>query len=657
MMEATAELERPTAERRMPAAMRAIDLELISTWLLGFGLVVYLGMRGGGFDPLISDKVGIVAWWIVLAGLIVGALPRRRLGIEAWASVALLTGFLAWTALSLVWTESSGNTSDEIARVATYLAVFVLNLFLIRSPRGLRATVAAVGTGIAVLAVIALLSRLHPAWFPNADQTGNFLPSIRDRLSYPLEYWNGVAALTAMGMPVMLNLATTGRSILLRALAAAALPAMALTIFFTLSRGGILAAAAGLVVYIAFSGDRVPRLVTAAVTGVGGAILIAAASQRDQLQEGLPSAIAHHQGNEMLWMTIAVCVGVGLIQAALSLALARDLRPAWSYPSRKVAIAATVGAVVVVLIGAAGVNLPHRISNGLNEFKSGKTAASNATRLTSAAGEQRYKLWGSALDEFSAEPLHGTGAGTFELWWARNGKYSQTVRDTHSLYLQTLGELGIVGILLLGGFVVLVLASGVRVILRAGARAKPLLAAALGGAAAFLVSAAVDWVWQLPVLPVAMLLLVGVLVSAAIDSPGAGRRRLPTVLRVGLAVLAVAAIASIAIPLASTSLIRESQAQVRAGDLPGALHSATSAANVEPDSGLPRLQQALVLEQAGNFEGAVTEATAATEREEQNWRNWLVLSRVQAEAGEAEAAIASYRRAKLLNPYSPLFIE
>ena len=652
-MEATAQLKRP---RALPATIAAIDFELVSTWLLGFGLVVYLGLRGGGFDPLVGDKVGVVIWWIVLAGLLVGAFPRRRLGKAGWAGVALLTGFLAWTALSLTWTESSGNTNAEIARVATYLGVFVLAL-AIRGPRGVRLMATAVGTGIVAIAAIALLSRFHPAWFPNADQTGNFLHSVRGRLSYPLNYWNGVAALMAIGLPLLLTMATTGQSVVVRSLSAAALPALVLTIYLTISRGGILAGAAALVVYIAFAGDRMPRLATGAVAGIGGVILIGGATQRNALQEGLTNASAHHQGNEMLWMVITVCLAVGLIQAAISFVLLNDLRPAWTVPSRRVSVA-TIVTVVVVLIAAAGVNFPHRISNGLNEFKSGKVATGGAARLTSAAGEQRYKLWGSALDEFSSEPLHGTGAGTFELWWARNGKYPQIVRDAHSLYLQTLGELGIVGILLLGGFVILVLGTGVRVVLRAGARGSPWLAAALGGVVAFLVSGALDWVWQLPVLPVAMLLLTASLVTAGVPlatEVRQERRGLDLGLRVGLGALAVAAIVAIAIPLSSASLIRESQSQSRSGDLAGALGSAQSATNVEPDSGLPRLQQALILEQAGEYPAAVTQAAAAAEHEGENWKNWLILSRVQAENGEAKASVASYRMAKSLNPNSPIF--
>jgi hypothetical protein len=651
-MEATA----PPNQRRSPAAaLSRLDFDLVSTWLLGFGVVLYLGLKGGGFDPLVGDKVGIVVWWVVLAGLVVGAFPRRRLGAAGWSGLALLAAFLGWTALSLAWTESHANTSAEIARVATYLGVFALALS-IRGSRSIRPMLAAVGTAIAAIALIGLLSRLHPAWFPEAAQTAQFLPGVRDRLSYPIGYWNAIAALIAIGLPLLLEMATSGRSVLLRALAAAALPAMILTIYFTLSRGGILAATIAFVAYISLAGDRVPRLATAAVAAIGGAVLIGATSQRAALQEGLLSATAHHQGNEVLWMTVAVCLIVGLIGAALSLVLLRGRRPAWSVPSRRAAIATTAAAAIVVAIAAIGINLPQRVSDGVTEFKSGAVATGGAGRLTSAAGEQRYELWESALDEFRAEPLHGTGAGTFEFWWARNGKYAQAVRDTHSLYLQTLGELGLVGILLLGGFLIAILAAAAAAIRRLGDDTRPSLAAALAGVLAFLVCAALDWVWQVPVVPVAMLLLAAALVTAGVRSDARRSAHIPPLLRAGLALLAIVAMIGIAIPLSATTLLRESEAQVREGDLTAALDSAQSAANVQPDSARPRLQQALILEKAGAYSTAARQARAATELEPLNWKSWLILSRVQAEAGDARAAVDSYRRAASLNPNSPLFL-
>jgi hypothetical protein len=633
---------------------RRVDWGTVWAWLLGFGLIAYLGLKGGGFDPLVNDQVGIAIWWVVLAGTVVGALPRLRPGPLGWIALGLLAGFVLWTALSLGWTESTEQTAAELALVTTYLGVFLLAVFS-RGAGGPQRLIDAVAAGIVLVAIVGLLSRLHPAWFPAADQTARFLEE-SERLSYPINYWNGLAAAIAIGLPLLLQIATCARSVLFRALSAAAIPAMLLAIFLTLSRGGMAAAIVALAVFLALVPDRLPKLLTLLVSGAGGAVLIAATVSRDALQEGLLNSAARQQGDDMLLIVVVVCLIVGLVQVALSHALSSERRPTWTVVSRRRSLIAVAVLAVLALAAFAAVDVPGRASSGWSEFKEGGGPGSGTGRLGSAAGQNRYQFWSSAVREFRSEPLTGTGAGTFELWWTRDGESDETVRDAHSLYMQTLGELGIVGIALLAAFLLTILAGGGRAALLAGTRGRERLVAALAGCAAFSLTAVYDWTWQIPVLPVAVLLLASVLIAPASNGE---RDREPKPfglpLRAAIAVLALAAIAAIAIPLASTSLLRQSEADARAGDLQGALDKARSAQNVLPGSAAPRLQQALVLEQAGDLEPAAAAARAATRRESTNWRNWLVLSRLEAERGRAAAAVAAYSKAESLNPHFSLF--
>jgi O-Antigen ligase len=634
---------------------RRIDWGGVWTWLFCFGLIAYLGMKGGGYDPLVHDQVGIAVWWVLLAGTLVGALPTRRLGKPALAGLALLAAFVAWTALSLTWTESVEKTSADLARVAGYLAVFALALFA-RDREGARRVVAAVGAGIVFVAGIALLSRLHPAWFPAADQTAQFLTGNRERLSYPLHYWNGLAALIAIGAPLVLHLAGRARATVWRAAAAAALPALALAAFFTLSRGGIAAAFLALAVFVALTSDRLALLPTMLLTGLGSLVLILAASSRDALQDGLVNATAESQGDSLLVVVILVCALVGVLQAAVVHGLRGRPRPAWTRVPRRNALAALGVGVLIAVVVAGAAGAPGRVSDGWAEFKEESSPGKGTERLGSVAGQNRYQLWSAAVEENASEPLTGTGSGTFEYWWTRNADVEEIVRDTHSLYLQTLGELGIVGLALLAAFLAIVLVGGCATLLSAAPLERSALAAAAAGCVAFCVTATFDWMWQLPVLPVAMLLLAAALLTGANGSELAARGwGIPVAARLAVAAVAIAAIVAIAIPLASTGLVRSSEAEARAGDLDAALEDARTAQNVQPGAASPRLQQALVLEQQGDFPLAVEAARAATERESTNWRTWLVLSRIEAENGEAAAAVRDYRQARSLNPLSPLF--
>lgn len=642
--------------RQVPAehAQSRIDWGAIAIWLLAFGLIVYLGLKGGGYDPLVHDQVGIAVWWVLLAAVAVGALPRQPLGRLAWCGLGLLAAFVLWTALSLTWTESVERTTADVARLAGYLGVFALALFA-RDRQGARRLIGAVGAGIVVVSAIALLSRLHPSWFPEATQTARFLAPGRERLSYPLNYWNALAALIAMGLPLLLETASSARSAALRAGSAAAIPALILTIFLTLSRGGIAAACVALAIFIAFSSDRLPRILTLAVTGGGGAILLGAALQRGSLRHGVLDATARHQGTTMLVMTLVVCLLVGLAQIGISHGLAPGRRPRWTYVTRRQSLALVLAGALVALVAAATLDAPGKVSNGWSEFKRPEVPGKGTERLSSIAGESRYQFWSSAVREADSKPLTGTGSGTFEYWWARDGDTDDVVRDTHSLYLQTLGELGIVGIGILTAFLATILIGGGRAALRASEPERPILAAALAGCAAFCITATFDWMWQVPVLPVVLLLLASLLVAAIGPRDSPARSPFSPPLRVVFSLVALAAIVAIAIPLASTTLVRQSQADAKDGNLPAALDAARSAQNAEPGAATPRLQQALLFETGGNLRLAAVAARGATERESTNWRTWLVLSRIEAERGNADSAIQDFRKARSLNPHSTLF--
>lgn len=647
-------IREPAPATGEPAAAPGLDWSRLWPWALGFAVVAYLGLEGGGFDPLVSDQVGIAAWWVLLFAVAVAALPRLRLGRGAWLAIGLLLGFVAWTALSLSWTESVEKTAADLARVATCLGILVLALFSGGGRNGSR-MVAALAAAITLVGVVGLLSRLHPAWFPAADQTARFLTSGEERLSYPVNYWNGLAALIGIGLPLLLHQAAAARTTWARGLAAAAMPALILASYFTLSRGGIAGAALALVVYLVFAIDRLPKGITLAPALLGGGLLILLAHARDALVHGHASATAHSQGDEMIFLTLAVCLVVGAVQAGWTSALARSKRAPWPRISPRQAWTATAVAALVALITLLAVGAPGRVSNAWSDFKAPSNEAAMGTeRLSSFAGESRYQFWSSALREMKEKPLTGTGSGTFQLWWTRDGDTDEPVIDTHNLYLQTAGELGVVGLALLLGFVGVNLLGGAAAALRGAAERRSLLAAALAGSTVLWTTSLFDWTWKLPVIAVATLLLVAVLFgSDSADEETADRPSPP--LRIGTVVLSLLALAAIAIPLTSTTFLRRSQEEARAGNVATALDDARTAQNAMPGAAGPWLQEGLLLESQGRLDPAAAATREATEKEPNEWRNWLVLSRIEAERGRSAGAIAAYREARSLNPLNPIF--
>jgi O-Antigen ligase len=641
-----------------PAARTGDTAARFGLWLgqagLPFLLVAYLGLRGGGFDEIVRSEVGIAAWWVVLLGAAIGVLPIARLSRAAWIALGLLAAFAVWTGLAVGWSESAERSLEELGRVAALLAVFALALS-VQGAAGLRRAVGAVGAAIVLVGGVALLSRLHPAWFPDLE-LAELLPGGQSRLHYPLDYWNGLAAFAAIGIPLLLTLATAARHVALRALATALVPALALTIFFTLSRGGAAEAAIGLAVLFAVHPRRLALLAPTLAAGAGSAILIAAASQRDALVDGLLTPQAADQGDEMLAMTIVVCLGVGLIAAALLIAERHGIGPRIRVSRSRVAVGAGALAVVAV-IAALAAGAPGELSDRWEEFKDPSLTSEGANRFDAASGSGRYQMWDAALDAGASEPLLGIGPGTFEFWEARNGSLPGFVRDAHSLYFETFGELGIIGLLLIIGVVAAPFVIGIRRLRATPAADRVLLAGALGACAVFAAAAAIDWAWELTVLPVTFLLLAAAIVARPSRSDAAEEEggTPPRLARFVLPALAVAGGIAILIPMAGSEAIRNSQANVTAQNLPGALGDANTAGDIEPLAASPSLQQALVLELQGDLDGAVAAAQQATEDEPTNWRTWLVLSRLEAKNGNAEGSVAAYREARDLNPESPLF--
>jgi len=643
-----------------------VDPAGFAVWLIAALLIVYLALNNGGYGVIERSEAGIVVWWVVLVGTLAGALPVAGGTRTGRLLLVVLAAFAGWTALSLGWTESSERTATELARAAVYLGVLALALAVQGEGRW-RHLLHGVTVGITIVAGLAVLSRLEPTWFPDRV-TGEYLPGIEieRRLAYPLNYSTGLAALSAMGLPLLLAATATARTVPVQALAAGALPLLALALWLTTSGLFVPVASGALLVFFVLAPDRIPKLVTLLTAGGGSAILFAAVEQRGALDRGLPTAAAQQQGDEMIAIVLAVCAGVALVQAGLGLVVRYGRRPGWLRVPREGALAATLVALPILAVIAVAGGVPGELSDRWEEFKGrGDEPAGRQSRgeqVLDLSGSGRYQYWEAARDANETEPLVGIGPGTFEFWWSRNGLKQGFIRDAHSLYLETLGELGIIGLILIAGFILGVLAIGAVRALRAPPHLRAGLAGATAACAGFAAAAGVDWIWELSIIPVAFMALAAVAVAGGVQESGPSMRRAarrgsraPTALwhgyggKVAVGVLSVAALLAIAIPLAADEEMRESRRAVERGQMGDALARARTAADLQPYAAAPRLQEALVLELRGDLDAAARSAREATEKESTNWRTWLIRSRLEARVGSADAAAHAYRKALALS--------
>jgi len=222
---------------------------------LVIALVVFLvAYDNGGFGESTRDMLAIALWWVLILGVAFGIAPLARVPFAALVTGGLLASFGLFTLLSTAWAVDAAGAYAEFTRVALYVAVF--GLAVVGSTRG-KADRWSDGLALGIVAVVfvALVSRLFPSTFPQKDIL-TFLPAGATRLNFPLGYWNGLAILVALAIPLLLRLAVVGRNPVIRGLALAPIPAIAATIYLTSSRGGVATAVVAAVAFLVFTARR-----------------------------------------------------------------------------------------------------------------------------------------------------------------------------------------------------------------------------------------------------------------------------------------------------------------------------------------------------------------------------------------------------------------
>lgn len=623
----------------------ALARDAAATVGIAAGLFV-VAYENGFFGAEARGGLAVAVWWSLALGTLVGVWRLATLrGSAAWVGAAL-AGLTIWTLASTAWSSSSETVVSESARTALYLGVFLLAT-LAGGARG--RWLDAIVLGIAAVAATALASRFFPHAIGDRGLAAA-LPAAESRLSFPLGYWNGLAIFVGLGAPAAAGIALQPRSAAVRGAAAGVLPALGATIYLASSRGGAAAALAGALTLLALAEDRWAALGTLVFGAAASVAAVVFLSQRPQLVNG-PLSAAAAEGRGAAAVVAAICVGSALLYAGL-LRAAPERRPPAALGWILLALA------IVLAAGAAAVSHPRA---RLHAFQQPPTVTRYANanfvqaHLLSGAGSGRWQFWHSAIDEWRAHPLLGGGAGSFEQWWDARGSIAYPIADAHSLYLETLGELGIVGlVLLLAAFGVGVVSGAVRA-RRVGGTANATLAALTGVVVAYLVGAGLDWMWELPAVTVVAVVALGL---TAAPAPAGEPRRPTRAPRLALAVFALLSLVvagAEVVPVYAAVKLDDSRRAAAAADLPAAASAARTARTVEPWASTPPLQLALVAEQAGDLPRAESWIRRALAHDPRNWRLWLVAARVETKLGRIDTARQSLARARALNPRSPLF--
>jgi hypothetical protein len=455
------------------------------------GVVGGLAFDAGGYFPTAYLEGGAVAL-AVLGVLVAVQLPRYALSAHGLAGLGSLALLAAWTGLSAAWSPAPDGALADLQRDLLYVALFGLGLLAAGSGRH------AVLVGRVVLAVIVVIvcaGLVHGAG--------------GGRLSYPLTYWNAFGALAAVGVVLAAGMGSDPRApVPVRALCGAAVVPLADAVYLSLSRGTWLALMVGAVVLVALGAHRGSLLLTVGVAGTAATLAIAGGPV-------VPLTVA---AGAVIWV-----IAAGRASPLLMQALRRVVRPLLIVLAGLAVLAALAAyaAKADAVEGHADRALRSAgdfVSRQWQDFLRPTTGVDEGrARLTTAKGT-RSDLYRVAFDGFEAHPIYGDGAGGFTVRWMQQRRVYEQVRDAHSLELETLGELGVIGGLALLAFLVTLGWAAVSSRIRPAALPRSHAAAVGAACSVWVAHSAVDWDWQMPALTGCVLVLAATLYPV-------GRRR------------------------------------------------------------------------------------------------------------------------------------
>ena len=450
-----------------------------------------LAFFSGGYFAPARSWAGLLAWALAAVGVALGAAPLP-VARSSRVAIAALAGLAVWTLASVAWAPVAGAAYGAGELAALYVGALIAAAALLRGGKPQRAAEPALAAGTAIVIGYGIAERLVPGLLHYARSV-----TAQGRLEQPLTYWNAMGELAALGFVLAARLAgdaTRPRG--LRAAAAAAGVPLGLGVYMSFSRGALFACVAGLIALVVLA-PTVAQLRGALLTvGTGVlAVLVCAPFRAVTLMRG---SLGTQERDGAIVLVALVVVG-----AVTALAARRALGPQPDAPLRLPRRAPLLALLVICAGFALAVALGAHESNT-------QPLAAGATRYETFQSN-RYAYWGVAFQAFASAPVQGVGAGGWAVWWLRHRTVNAGAQDAHSLELQTLAELGLVGVALLAALI-----AATALAARRALRAAP--AAAAGPAAGLVVYIAhspLDWDWQMPAVTLIAVALAGLVLALA----------------------------------------------------------------------------------------------------------------------------------------------
>jgi O-antigen ligase len=437
----------PPRRRRLPVRRTSDGLP---DWVLAIGiaavlcLITFYAKGGLTLETMTVTEMALTSAAGLGIGLAVLFAPARQRLYGAW-SIGLLLALAALTALSVVWSVQPDESWQDAGRMFAYCGVFAAGVALVRAdPRRWPAVIGGVTLAAGIVCGYALLTKIFP---------GEIVPSSGyARLDQPYGYWNAIGLTAALGAICCLWLgARRSGHALLSALAYPAMGLMLLTLLLAYSRGALAALAIGVVLWLCLVPLRLRGAAVLIVGGIGaGAVAAWDFSTHALSAEGVALGERASAGHRLGALVVAMLVLLAVAGVAIGFFGGRR---APSLAARRRAGAILLALIALGAVGFAGALAhSHRgftgsISHAVDALTNpnAKPPSNTAGRLTAVASV-RARYWKEALQVFDAHKALGAGALGYHTARKRYRKVTIDVQHAHGFVVQTLADLGIVGL-------------------------------------------------------------------------------------------------------------------------------------------------------------------------------------------------------------------
>jgi hypothetical protein len=652
----------PAAPARVRSPRSAIALLRALTAALAYAVFAH-GAVGLPEEPRL--QIGLVLTGV---GAAVGLLLTRTLALRApvqvWIGVGLLAGFAAWCGVTMLWSVTPDRSWEHVNRALAYTLVVVLAVALASSlPRAIERLASAWLLVALTCALYGLAGKIIPGvTLLGVDFNHTALYS---RLREPLEYWNALALVMVLAIPIALRLTTdTSRRAVTRLAGISALFVLFVCLGMTYSRGGVLAVIVALTVVTVLGGQRLRGLAVVGVTIVASIPVLGLSFSRPALK-GLRVPLDERIPDGVLLGLVAAGSLLFLLIAAWGM-LRLEERTAWSGERTQLVwrgLAAAAAILVLLFLGgiASYDGGPREWGHDAwNKFtETAKDDVSDPARLTSSNSGNRWVWWKEAAGAWSDRPIQGWGAGSFPVTHRMYRQVELPVQQPHNMPLQFLAETGLVGLLLVSGALGLLLFGAfTRLRAMAAGRERDLAVALFAAACGWLVHGLVDWDWDIPGVTIPALMFLGVL-AATPWRPRSGPPIFNDAVGTRGALLSLACVvASLLIISAGLPMIADQQASsaqavsTDAGphELQDAAAEADLAARLEPTSLRPLLASAAIAEGRGRLLDARRFLLDAVDRQPYSAVAWQRLLELALKTADRQGARTAASRLLELDP-------